>query len=299
MNKISNQHSISVIIPIYNEANSVEATLTSLSSVLNAHGIEHEIIAINDGSLDRSGDILNNLKVPQLKIAHNLINHGYGASLKTGIKIAKYPWILIADADGTYPIDRIPDMISYLDDYDMVVGSREKNAGQQVHDTLTRKIGRGIIRKLASYVTDYNIKDINSGLRIFKKAHAEKFWHLFPERFSFTSTITMASHNCGHRVKYLPIDYYKRAGNSSIKPAKDFIGFLSLISRLAIYYRPLKVFVPLSIGLFILSLMVLFGSWLFLPHILDSTFAIFIIASLQTLFFGLIAEMIVKRFYND
>lgn len=296
---MNSSHKISVVVPVYNEAGAVAATLTTISQTLKAASIEHEIIAVNDGSSDQSGTILDATKLPHLQVIHHPENRGYGSTLKTGIKAAQHPWILITDSDGTYPIDRMPDLVAHLNDYDMVVASREKNPSQKVHDTLARKIGRSIVRRFASYVTGHQIKDINSGMRIFKKEDAERFWHLFPEGFSFTSTMTVASHNHGNSIKYVPIDYYKRSGNSSIKPAKDFAGFMSLITRLAIYYKPLKVFVPISIALFVLAFVVLFGSWYFLDHIMDATFAIFVIASLQTLSFGLIAEMIVKRFYRE
>lgn len=292
-------HKISVVIPVFNEAGAVGLTLNSISNVLTKNEIEHEIIAVNDGSTDQSESILNGLVIPNLKVIHHTENRGYGSTLKTGIKSAQHPWILITDSDGTYPIDRIPDLIAHLDNYDMVVASREKNTDQKIHDTLPRKIGRSLVRWFASYVTGHKIKDINSGMRIFKKEDAERFWHLFPEGFSFTSTITVASHNHGNTIKYVPIDYYKRSGTSSIKPAKDFAGFISLITRLAIYYKPLRVFVPLSIILLVIAIAILFGSWYFIGQIMDATFSILVIASLQTLFFGLIAEMIVKRFYRD
>lgn len=287
---------VSVIIPVFNEEGALSATFSSVSKILTENSVEHEIIAVNDGSNDNSGSILNNLKIDKLNVIHHRTNRGYGASLKTGIRSSKYPWILITDADGTYPINRIPDLIKHAKDNDMVVGSR---SGGKVHDTFFRKIGRGIVRKFASYVTGADIKDINSGLRIFKKEDAEKFWHLFPEGFSFTTTITVASHTKGNKIEYLPIDYYKRAGQSSIKPAKDFVGFLSLIARLAIYYRPLKVFVPVALLLFFASWFVLLYSYFIMHQIMDATFAVLVISSVQIMIFGFIADMIVKRFYND
>lgn len=291
-----NSVKISVVVPVFNEENSLSATLSSISKVLTNNGIGHEIIAVNDGSSDGSGNILNNIKIDNFSVIHHGINRGYGASLKTGIKSAKYPWILITDADGTYPIERIPDLIEYAKDCDMVIGARN---GGKVHDTFFRRIGRGIVRNFASYVTGVNIKDINSGLRIFKKEDAERFWHLFPEGFSFTSTMTVASHTRGNKVKYLPIDYHKRSGKSSIKPAKDFVGFMSLIARLAIYYRPLKVFVPLSIGLFLLSWIILAIGLIFFHLLLHNVWVAIFLTSIQALMFGFIADMIVKRFYSD
>lgn len=287
---------ITIIIPVYNEKDSVKATIESLHLVLANQNLAYEIIAVNDGSSDGSDKILNSLPEQQVVTIHHDKNLGYGAALKTGIKSARHPWIIITDADGTYPVDRVPDLIFHAKNNDMVVGAR---LGKKVHDTIFRKIGRGIVRGFASYVTGQKISDINSGLRIFKKADALRFWNLFPDGFSFTTTITVASHTSGNRVKYLPIDYHKRSGNSSIRPTRDFVGFMSLIARLAVYYRPLKVFTPLALFLFFLSWGVLFYSYFFLHQILDATWAVLFISSIQIQIFALIADMIVKRFYSD
>ena len=293
---MSQNNKISVIIPVFNEENSVSGTLTSVSNIMKENHIDHEIIAINDGCSDNSTNILSGLRIANLNVIHHPVNKGYGASLKTAIKEAKHPWILITDADGTYPINSIPELLRHAGENDMVIGAR---TGQNVHDTFFRKIGRGVVRRFASYVSGAKIQDINSGLRIFKKEDAEKFWHLFPDGFSFTSTMTVASHSNGKKVKYVPINYNKRAGKSSIKPAKDFIGFLSLIAKLAIYYNPLKVFVPLSVFLFALSILVVLGGFLIYNVVLDATGAILFITGVQVLIFGFLADMIVKRFYSQ
>jgi len=296
INSIPKNRAISVVIPIYNEADSIQPTLSSLTRILGSLDIKYEIVAVNDGSKDRTIEILNNIEIPHLRVIDRQVNRGYGASLKIGIKEAIYEYILITDADGTYPIDQIPRLIEEMDKYDMVVGSRN---GKNVKKSLPRKIGRELVRLFACYVSESKIVDINSGLRIFKKSLALKFWHLFPERFSFTSTISVAMHSMKYSVKYVSIDYHTRVGKSSIRPVQDFIGFISLISRIAIYFKPLRVFVPISLLLLAASFVVLFGSQMFLDRTLDSTFAIFVVASLQTLFFGLIADMIVKHFYKD
>lgn len=287
---------VSVIIPVFNEKNSVESTIRRVDTVLPSQNLDYEIIAVNDGSIDESGAVLDSLSGNKLTVIHHKQNRGYGASLKTGIKAAKYQWILVTDADGTYPIEKMPDLIQESGNCDMVIGAR---VGQKVHDSFFRKIGRGIVRKFASYISGHKIVDINSGMRIFKKEDAVRFWNLFPEGFSFTTTITVASLTRGNIIKYIPIDYHKRTGKSSIRPAKDFAGFLSLITRLAIYYRPLKVFTPLAIGLFLLSFAILFYSLIVLGQVWDATWAVLFISSIQIQIFGFIADMIVKRFYND
>lgn len=286
---------ISIVIPIYNEENAILKTVTSIQDVLKKINNEYEIILINDGSTDNTQSILNSIKDDKISTIQHLHNLGYGASLKNGISKAKYDWILITDADGTYPIDQIPDLINNAENCDMVVGAR---TGSLVKDTLFRMIGRNIVRKFASYVSKADIKDINSGFRIFKKDTAKQFWHLYPDGFSFTSTITVACFTTKKEVKYVPINYFKRTGKSSIKPAKDFIGFISLITRLAIYFNPLRVFVPLFILFFTMSWVILAYGYFFRGVILDVTWSILLTTSLQIIIFGFLADMIVKRFYQ-
>lgn len=292
----SSQNKITIVIPIFNEKDAIVTTFTSLEATLSKTQAEYEIIAVNDGSTDGSDAILNNVHIKNFFVVHHPVNRGYGAALKTGITHAKYPWILITDADGTYPIESIPALIDHMHSHDMVVGARN---GQNIRDTLSRKIARGIVKIFASYVSGAKIEDINSGFRIFKKDHAKKFWHLFPDGFSFTTTLSVASHTERHGIKYIPIDYRKRSGKSSISPAKDFLGFLSLVTRLAIYFRPLKIFVPLSISLFALSWVVLVYGYLSSGTIFDVSWAILLITSVQILLFGFLADIMVKRSYNN
>lgn len=286
---------ISIVIPVYNEEAAVAGTIKNIKDVLKNLDNEYEIILVNDGSTDNTQKILSSISEDKVSIIHHRHNLGYGASLKTGISASKYEWILITDADGTYPIDQIPALIKNAEGYDMVVGSR---TGELVKDNIPRMIGRNIIRKFASYVSQADIKDINSGFRIFKKETAKQFWHLYPNGFSFTSTITVACFTTKKEVKYIPINYFKRSGKSSIKPAKDFIGFVTLITKLAIYFNPLRVFVPLFLIFFSLSWVVLAYGYFVKGEILDVTWSILLTTSLQIIIFGFLADMIVKRFYQ-
>ena len=111
-----------------------------------------EIIVVNDGSTDSTKRILANEK--GITLINNAYNLGYGASLKKGIKKAKYPWIFIIDADGTYPIEHMPSLIKHMDHYDMVVGAR---VGKNVHLPLMRKPAKFILTKLAEFLTKKKI----------------------------------------------------------------------------------------------------------------------------------------------
>src|SRR4030042_516894 len=176
---------LTAVLPIYNEERAVKVVIEELKQRLGALEIAWEIIAVNDASQDASRQILESIE--GIKVINHLHNRGYGASLKTGIKEAKHEWILIIDADGTYPVSAIPNLLEHAGDFDMVSGWRTgKN-----HDArwfYSQKIGKLILKKLVNYVTDQKVEDINCGLRVFKKEVIMEFWPVLSDRFSFTTT---------------------------------------------------------------------------------------------------------------
>lgn len=279
---------ISIILPIYNEENAVSATIREIKAVMNNLNYDYEIIAIDDGSKDKSREILDKQK--SIKLIKHPYNLGYGASLKSGIKAAKYDWILITDADGTYPIKDIPRLLRYIPNYDMVVGAR---TGKKVKIPLSRIPAKIILSIVANFLTGRKIPDLNSGFRVFRKEIALEFFHLFPSKFSFTTTLTLACLTNDYTVKYIPIDYYKRKGKSTIKP-NDFVNFFTLITKIITYFRPFKIFFLISIVLFFLACLVFLYTSLVLGKVMDITVIVILMASLQIFLFGLIAELIVK-----
>lgn len=279
---------VSILIPIYNEEDSVSETIEQIKKTMVQTNHKYEIIAIDDCSKDNSGKILDQIK--NIKVIHHIKNKGYSASLKTGIKAAKGDWIVIIDADGTYPVNEIPNLLRYTDKYDMVVGARK---GKHVKIPLFRKPAKWFLNIVASYIAGRKILDLNSGLRAFKKEIALRFWNLFPDGFSFTSTITLACLTNNLDVKYVPIDYRKRKGKSSIKP-KHFIMFCNILIRMTTYFKPLKIFLPISVIFLILGISK--GTFDFINQGKIGAAAVTtVLAAIQIGFLGLLAELIIKR----
>lgn len=281
---------LSIILPVYNEEKAVEETIKEIKEVMHTTKQDYEIIAVNDGSTDSTSDILKTVK--DITLITNPYNLGYGASIKKGIKACKGDWILITDSDGTYPIKDIPRLLEHKKDYDMVVGARK---GKDVNIPLLRRPAKMIISMLANFTSARKIPDLNSGFRIFKKSVALEFFNLFPSGFSFTSTITLAALSNDYSVKYVTIEYYKRKGKSSISPVKDFIGFITLILRMVVYFKPIKLFTLLALILALAGVGILVYSKLYLDRLLDITFIITILSALQIFLIGLIADLIVRK----
>jgi len=281
---------ISVVIPAFNEQGSIQRTITCIQDMAQSVDYAVQIIVVDDGSTDRTLEVLEQYSVDVIK---NEMNRGYGFSLKTGIREAKYDIVVISDADGTYPIDKIPDLITEYSDHgcDMVVGAR---TGETVNIPFVRKPAKWFITGLANYLTDTQIPDLNSGLRVMKKSIVEKFAGILPDGFSFTSTITLAMLTNDYVVHYIPVNYYKRDGKSKIRPLYDTLNFIQLVIRSVMYFNPLKVFLPLS-GFFFLTGTVLFLYRVFIRTSFSVTIGLMFLTAFQILAIGMLAEIIVKR----
>jgi glycosyltransferase involved in cell wall biosynthesis len=211
---------------------------------MESSGKNYEIVVVDDGSCDRTAAIAAELPCRLLRQSEN---RGYGAALKRGIAAARSELCVIIDADGTYPAADIPRLLAAAADHDMVVGAR---TGPQVRVPWTRRPAKWFLRQLASYQAERPIPDLNSGFRVLRRSQVQRFAHILPAGFSFTTTITLALLCNDYRVGYVPIDYGARVGRSKIVPA-DAYRFLLLILRAIVLFNPLRVFLPLGFLLFL------------------------------------------------
>jgi len=283
---------LSIIIPCYNEEQSIAKTVEGLLSALSSDKFEFEIIIVDDASKDKTPEILTTMIGP-LRIITNEVQLGYGGSLKRGIAQAAHPMVLIIDADGTYPCEAVPQLFHAAIDggHDMVVGARtKKNAAI----SSIRRSGKFFIGWLAEYLCERKIPDLNSGLRVMRKKVLEKYLHILPNGFSLTTTITLAMLTNGYSVSYIPVDYYKREGRSKIRPVKDTLNFILLIVRTIMYFNPLKIFLPLSLVLFLMGVSLLIIR-IFVAKILISVTIFSLLSSFIVLSLGLLADLIDRR----
>lgn len=288
MNVIMDNVSTSVIIPAYNEEHGIGKVLDNLRLL----GDRAEIIVVDDGSYDNTADLVKDY--PSVILVSHEQNRGYGAALKTGIRAAKNDIITIIDADGTYPGQQIPELITVLHEggYEMVVGAR---TAKEAKIPLLRRPAKWFLTRLANYLSGTRIPDLNSGLRIMKKSAVERFIRLLPDSFSFTTTITLAMLTNGLPVKYVPVQYFHRKGRSKIRPVRDTLNFVQLIIRTILYFNPLKVFLPLSLSLVIFAFLVLLSSWQMLGKPMDVTFGVILMTSVVVMAIGMLADLIDKR----
>ncbi|OGD33345.1 hypothetical protein A2833_01970 [Candidatus Azambacteria bacterium RIFCSPHIGHO2_01_FULL_44_55] len=281
--------SFSVVIPVYNEEQHLKRFLEDLTRLISGFNQEAEIIVVDDGSADKSFEIASS--APGVRVLRHDINLGYGSAIKTGILASNFDKILIIDADGTYPIEKISEFISESGEYDMVVGAR---IGQKVHQSPVKKLAKWPINQLANYLVGFRIPDLNSGLRIFDKSLALKYFRILPNGFSFTTNITLAFLSDGYRVKYIPIDYHKRVGVSKVRPFRDAINYFVLVMRMILFYNPLKFFIPLSILFFLASAASFLYDIRFLKDLTEKSVILFV-SFVQIAILGFLADLINKR----
>lgn len=230
---------VSIVIPAFNEEGAIADGVREVLAVMERVGVDFELVVVDDGSEDRTAEQAEQAGARVVSLPEN---QGYGAALKAGINRTQYDVIVITDADGTYPAESIPVLLDELGEYDMVVGAR---IGEHVAIPLARRPAKWFLRRLASYLAGREIPDLNSGLRVMRRTLVKRFEHLLPSGFLFTTTITLASLCSGSLVRYSPIDYRKRIGESKIRPTHA-VEFLLLILRTIVYFNPLKVFIPLG-----------------------------------------------------
>lgn len=169
LNHIAKSEVLSVIVPAYNEEKGIGRTLDELKKVFSKTNQAYEIIVVDDGSTD------NTANVAREKDFVNLIQHpqniGYGAAIKTGIENATNDLISIIDGDESYPVKDTPRLLEYAEQYDMIVGAR---TGKEVKIQLYRRPAKWFLAKLANYLSETKIPDLNSGMRIFRREDVEK-----------------------------------------------------------------------------------------------------------------------------
>jgi hypothetical protein len=281
-----------VVVPCYNEQGAIARTIDELRRILADAG-EYELIVVDDGSTDDTPRALREMAArdPSLQVLRHGRNLGYGAALKTGLMHAKADWIVITDADGTYPNDRILDLLRCTEHCDMAVGSR---TAPNAKYPLIRKLPKIFLRRYASWVAGRTIPDINSGLRVFPRKVAQRFLHILPEGFSFTTTITLAMLTNHYSVEYVPIDYYPRVGNSKIRPLVDTMRFVRLIACTGMYFSPLRVLLPVTAAIFGMFMLSAGYDALTVGDMTPHTLMLLGLA-VNTMFFALLADMVVKK----
>jgi glycosyltransferase involved in cell wall biosynthesis len=282
------EQSPSVVLPAKNEAASIGAVVSRILEQIP----DAEVIVVDDGSNDDTATIASQAGARVISHPYSM---GNGSAIKTGARAATREIVVFMDADGQHDPADIPRLLGELGKgYHMVVGARDSES----HASLGRGIANRIYNRLASYMTGHRIDDLTSGFRAAITSRFREFLYLLPNGFSYPTTSTMAFFRAGYPVSYVPIRAEKRIGKSHIRILHDGVRFLIIIFRVGTLYSPLKLFLPIALGFFLLA-----SLWYGYTFVTQGRFtnmsALLYTGSVSIFLMGLISEQITALMYKD
>ena len=287
---------VTVVLPAYNEAGHVVSEVERISAALKATDYSFEILVIDDGSTDGTGDRVEGL--PFVRLLRFPTNRGSGTARRIGSAEAYGRYVVWTDADMTYPNERIPELVDHLESGQahQVVGARTSEEGTM---KALRVPAKWAIRRLAEFLSNTKIPDLNSGLRAFSREHALPYLGMLPAGFSCVTTITLAFLANGLLVDYVPIAYSPREGRSHFHPIKDAYRYILQVVRMSTFFEPLRVFAPIALTLITVGSAKIVLD-IFTKDLRITTNAVLALLSGLILFsLGLLADLIVRVNRHD
>ncbi len=289
----SRELDISVILPVYEEAEMIQELVPEIILKLEEESLLFEVITVDDGSRDETLTILRGLKdeyPDRLQLVRHLYNKGNGSALRTGTRIAKGEIVVYMDSDGQHWPDEIPKLLSEIPPYDLVIGYRTK----MYQGKWYRNLANRFYNRFASWLSGTDVKDLTSGFRAMRRSTALHFLPLYPSGFSASSTVTLAFLKAGYNVNFVPITVQPRIkGKSKIRLLNDGTQFVLIILRMIMLYDPIRIFLPIGIGLTILGILAWIAGLLDARRLILPNSAIFLfISALLTWLLGLVAGQI-------
>lgn len=277
---------VSVVIPAFNEEAAIGNTVKRILELYPSF----EVIVVDDGSNDETANVAEGAGARVVRHPYNI---GNGAAVKTGIRHASGEYVVLMDGDGQHAPEDIKRLLEEAPNFDLVVGARDA----RTHASIGRRCANWCYNKLASYVGKFPVKDLTSGFRVFKRETVLKFLYLFPNTFSYPTTSTLAYLRSGLTIKYVPIEAKRRIGKSKIKILQDGARFFLIILRIATFFSPMRIFLPIS-ALFFLLGMGYYGYTFYTMHRFTNMSALLLSVSIMIFLMGLISEQITQIRYD-
>ncbi len=287
---------VTIVLPCYNEQDHVLLELERITVAMEASGYAYELLVIDDASTDRTLEVLKEAlpRFPRMRLMPFHRNGGSGTARRIGTEAARGEIVVWTDADMTYPNERIPELVRMLEDdrtFDQVVGARTSEQG--THKAL-RVPAKWTIRKIAEFLTGMPIPDLNSGLRAFRREVSLPYLRLLPPGFSCVTTITLAFLSNQHDVRYIPIDYAKRSGQSKFHFTKDAYRYILQVLRMVMYFNPLKVLMPIALWMLVFGVAKGIFDLVVHPFRIATNTTLLFVSGLLIAALALLADLIVR-----
>lgn len=198
---------LSVFFPAYNEESNIKTTVLNAIKYLQAQNINFEIIVVDDGSKDKTVEVVQTLsqRYKQIKLIQHKSNRGYGGALKTGMSQSKYEWICYTDSDGQFDFSQLNLFLPYVDRYDLIIGYRKKR-----QDNVKRRFFAKLLRIGDFILFGVWYKDIDCGFKLFKKEVVAKVWPLVTESAITETEFIVRAKKANFKIKEIGVDHLPR-----------------------------------------------------------------------------------------
>jgi glycosyltransferase involved in cell wall biosynthesis len=238
------EHTLTVVIPAFNEEASLREFLPDVVKYCDDRA--WKLVLVDDGSTDDTLDVLEGFAQPgQVSVIHHKLNRGYGGAIKSGVSVADTDYVVTIDADGQHYPEDIETLFDALIscDADLMVGSRRGLQSASMY----RDIGKRLIRRVANFLLDVHIHDINSGMKIYDTELAQRYLRLCPDSMAYSEVITLVFISRRHRVEEHPIRIRQRIAGESTISTRTALEAVMEILNIVILFNPMRIFLPVSI----------------------------------------------------
>lgn len=282
-----NEPRISVVLPCKNEAAGLGALIDQIQTKVS----QAEVLLVDDGSTDGSGDIAEQHGARCIRHPYS---KGNGAAVKSGARAAKGEIIVFMDADGQHNPDDISRLVSRIDaGYDLVIGARDRAS----HASRARAWANAWFNASATLMSGYRIEDLTSGFRAVRASNFRRFLYLLPNGFSYPTTSTMAFYRAGFSVGFEPIRARKRAGKSHVLPLRDGSRFVMIILKIGTLFAPMRLFLPIAASLFVTGAGYYAYTYAVMTRFTNMS-AVLFLSALFVLLIGLVSEQVSSLHYR-
>jgi dolichol-phosphate mannosyltransferase len=220
---------LSIVLPAYNEEANIPTTVGRAMRALRGMAKQFEVIVVNDGSHDRTGEVAQALvgqHYPEVRLLSHIRNQGYGAALRTGFAAAKYDLVFFTDSDNQFDISELEHFLPLMRQYDIVTGFRVYR-----YDPVLRCVLSWIYNRIVGVLFRLRVRDVDCAFKLFRKEAIEK---IAPQcnNFFASTEILARGRKWNYRIAEKGVRHYPRmAGETSVRPS-DIPRTLREISRM-------------------------------------------------------------------